>query len=412
MKNLRVAILKRPFLASSVLMLLGVNLYNFGQMVFHMVMGRLLGRSGYADIAVIVSILGIVIIVQQAFGLTIVKFVSSAKNEKSIVNFTCWVFLWSLWLGIFLSIVFLALSTILINFLHINQPNALLILSPTIILLVFLNMAKSIFQGLLKFGPYVFVHLLEIITKLLLSVTFIMLGWAVFGVIVAIVIGVFCSSLLAYSLLTRYIVGQRDKPPDILPLLKYSVPVLFLSIALTSMVSTDIILVKHFFTADEAGLYAALAKLGSIAFFGAAPIASVMFPIVSRKHAIGEQYNKVFYLSFLLVLAISIPVVALYKIFPAIVIQFLFGSQFISGSGILWWYGVYMLLLGLSFLLLQFYLSIGKTKTVSLFVVAALLQAILIWFIHWTLLSVIQVSIFSVTLLVIALLVYFPYHKR
>ncbi len=406
------ALLKHPFLAGSMLVLFGVNLYNFGQMIFHLIVGRLLGRTGYADIAVIVSILGIVIIVQQAFGLTIVKFISSDKNEKSIINFTRWVILWSLCLGIFLSLAFLALSPLLINFLHINQPNSILILSPTIILLVFLNTARSIFQGLLKFGSYVLVNLSEVVTKLLLSVIFILLGWEVFGVMVAIVIGVLCSSLLTYFLLTRYIVGKRDKPPDILPLFKYSVPVFFLSIALTSMCSTDIILVKHFFTADEAGLYAALAKLGSIAFFGAAPIASVMFPHISRNHSRGKSYNRFFYLSLLLVLAISIPVVVIYKIFPILVIKFLFGSQFIGGSEILWWFGIYMLLLGIVVLFLQFYLSVGKTKIVSLFVFAALLQAILIWFIHPTILSVIQVSIVSVTLLVVALLIYFPYYKR
>lgn len=405
-------LLKQPFFAGSVLMLLGVNLYNFGQTIFHLVVARLLGRGGYADFAAIISILGIVIIVQQGFGLTIVKFVSSGENKNLIINFTRWVFYWSLWLGIFLALAFLALSPLLTNFLHINQPNTILILSPIIFLLVFLNIAKSIFQGLLKFGWYVFSHLLEIIVKILLAVIFILLGWAVFGVMVAVAIGVLCSVLVTYYALNEYIIGKKGKPPDILPLLKYSIPVFFLSVALTSMYSTDIILVKHFFTSDEAGLYAALAKLGSIAFFGAAPVANVMFPFISRNHSKGESYNKIFYLSFLLVFAISISVVALYKISPTIVIELLFGSQFIGGADILWWFGVYMLLLGFAVLFTQFYLSIGKTKTVSLFVIAALLQAVLIWFIHPTLLSVIKVSILSVTLLVVALLLYFPYHKR
>lgn len=410
---MRISNLKEhPFLTGSILVLFGVNIYNFGQMIFHLIIGRLLGRTGYADIAVIVSILGIVIIVQQAFGLTIVKFVSSGKNEKSIVNFTRWVFLWSFWLGIFLSVAFLVLSPLLVNFLHINEPNSILILSPIIILLVFLNTAKSVFQGLLKFGLYVCTHLLEIIIKLLLSATFIMIGWSVFGVMVAIMIGVLCASILTYWFLSKYIVGKKGSPPEILPLFKYSVPVFFLSISLTSMYSTDIILVKHFFSADEAGLYAALAKLGSIAFFGAAPIASVMFPLISQKHSRGESYNRLFYLSFLLILAISIPVVVIYKFFSAVVINLLFGSQFISGSDILWWFGFYMLFLGLAVLLTQFYLSIGKTKMVYFFCLAALLQAILIWFIHGTLLNVIQVSILSITLLVAALLIYFPSVRR
>ena len=412
LKNQISKLMKKPFLAGSLLMLFGVNIYNFGQMVFHLIVGRLLGRGGYADVAVIASILGIVIIIQQAFGLTIVKFVSSGKDKKSIINFTRWIFWWSLWLGAFLSVAFLVLSPIIINFLHINQPNAIFILSPIILLLVFFNTAKSVFQGLLRFGSYIAIHLVEGVTKLLLSVVFILLGWEVFGVMVAIVIAVLCACVLTYGLLVKYIIGKRDKSPDIVPLIKYSIPVFFLSVAMTAMYSTDIILVKHFFDADAAGLYAALAKLGSIAFFGAAPIASVMFPLISQKHSKGESYNNAIYLSFLLVLAISLSVVVFYKLFPSLIIEFLFGSQFVSGSDILWWFGIYMLLLGLAVLLSQFYLSIGKTKITFLFGVAALLQAILIWLIHPTILSVIQDSIFSVTLLVVILLLYFPYHKR
>lgn len=411
-QTVAVNISRQPFLSGSILMLLGVNLYNFGQMIFHLIVGRLLGRTGYSDIAAIVAILSFVIIVQQAFGLTIVKFISTGKNEKSIVNFTRWIFFWNLWLGIFLVFVFLIFASNLVNFLHINQGSAILILSPIIILLVFFNTAKSVSQGLLKFGSYVSIHLSEVIIKLLLTVTFIMLGWVVIGVMVAIAIGICSASVLTYFLLSRYIVGKRGKPPDILPLVKYSVPVFFLSLALTSMTSIDIILVKHFFTADEAGLYAALAKLGSVTFFGAAPVASVMFPLISRNHSKGKSYNRFFYLSLLLVLAISISVVAFYKIFPNLVIKLLFGAQYVGGSEILWWFGVYMLFLGLAALFTQFYLSIRKTKMVVPFVIAALLQIILIWLIHPTLVSVIQVSILSVTLLLGVLLIYLPYHKR
>ena len=117
LKNQISKLMKRPFLAGSLLMLFGVNIYNFGQMVFHLIVGRLLGRGGYADVAVIASILGIVIIIQQAFGLTIVKFVSSGKDTKSIINFTRWVFWWSLWLGAFLSVAFLFFSPPIITLL-------------------------------------------------------------------------------------------------------------------------------------------------------------------------------------------------------------------------------------------------------------------------------------------------------
>ena len=55
----------------------------------------------------------------------------------------------------------------------------------------------------------------------------------------------------------------------------------------------------------------------------------------------------------------------------------------------------------------QFLLSIGKTKIIILFALAALLQIGLILLFHGSLLTVIQMSIISASLLDIALLVYF-----
>lgn len=412
MKAKVITVLKQPFFSGSILMLLGVNLYNFGQTIFHLIIGRLLGRTGYAEFASIVSVLSIVVIIQQALGLTFIKFISSGGDGKFISNFTRWIFYWSLWLGIILALIFLAINPMIKNFLHISNPNIILLLSPLIFIQVLLNMQRSIFQGLLKFGWYVSGLILEICVKLSLAIPFILIGWSVFGVMFAIVIGVLITFSLTYFPLKKYFMGKRGKAPDILPLFKYSIPVFFLSIAVTAMYSTDIVLVKHFLSSDEAGLYAALSKLGSIAFYGAAPVANVMFPLISRHHSKGEPYTRLFYQSVFLILAISIPIVVLYKVTPAFVINLLYGSQFVGGSSILWWFGVYMLLLGMATLLAHFYLSIGKTTIVFLFVASALLQAVLILFIHSSLIEVIQVSVLSVVLLVGAFLVYFPYCHR
>ena len=64
-----------------------------------------------------------------------------------------------------------------------------------------------------------------------------------------------------------------------------------------------------------AGLYAALSKLGSVAFFGAGPVASVMFPYVSRNHSKGKPYKKFFYFSVAIVL-VHIAIIVLIIIHP------------------------------------------------------------------------------------------------
>ena len=134
--------------------------------------------------------------------------------------------------------------------------------------------------------------------------------------------------------------------------------------------------------------------------------------MVAQKFSQNKPYRSIFYLSMLLVLAISVAVVFVYKFLPTLPLGVLFGQEYLNGASLLWWFGLFMSLLGISLLFVQFYLSIGKTKAVWLFVMAAIMQVILILLFHSSLLAVIQVSIFSAALLALSLIVYFPWHNR
>ena len=134
-----------------------------------------------------------------------------------------------------------------------------------------------------------------------------------------------------------------------------------------------------------------------------------MFPIVAKRFAAKEQYLKIFLLSLFLISIFSLFIVGFYFYFPQLSILVLFGKEYIEGASILWLFAVFMSLLSLAMLFTQFFLSVGKTKIVSVFVTAALLQVILIWFNHESLIKVIQMGILSSALLDLCLIVYFIY---
>ncbi len=393
-------------------MVVGSNLYNLGQFIYHFLAGRLLGKVAYGDVAVMVSILGFVSVLQLAMGLTVVKFVASQKGKAAISNLVKWVNQWSVLLGVFVALLAVVLSPFLVGFLKITQPTAFYLLIPALFFFVMANNGRSILQGLLLFDKYVLSLLVEIAVKVVLTVILILAGFAVFGAVGAILVAIVASYLVTRVYLSPYLQGKRGDRPQIAPLIKYSLPVFIQGLALTSMYSADLILVKHFFSPEEAGIYASTAILGRVVFFSASPIIHVMFPLVSKRYSHGLPYHKIFYLSVLTVGALASLAVLFYFFFPEIAINILYGAGFLAGAPLLWWFGIFMGLLALSMLFIQFYLSIGKTKIVSLFAAAAIIQVTLIWFIHPNLLTVIQISIVTTALLLIGLLVYFPYHHR
>lgn len=404
-------IIKNQFFLSSLVMVVGSNIYNAGQFLYHIVGGRILGPAFYGDLAALVNILGIFGLVQISIGLTIVKFVASEKDDEKIKGLTQWAVLWSSGFGILVAVLLVVFAPFISEFLQLTQQSSIYFLAPIIFLYAIISIARSVLQGLLKFGWFVVSLLSEVVIKLALMVPLVFAGYAVIGALGAFLVGVFGSLFIGLYPLRNYLLKGKGTTPSISPLVKYSVPAFMQGVALTSMYSTDLFLVKHFFAPETAGLYAALAKLGSIVFFGASPITHVMFPLVARKYSHGESYHKVFYLSLLLISSMGCLIVLCYVLFPEIFLSAL-GSSFLDGAPILWWFGMFMGLLAIAMLFIQFYLSIGKMFVVWLFLGAALLQALLIVLFHSTLAIVIQMSIISAALLLLSLFVYFPYHDR
>lgn len=388
-------------------MVLGMNLYNLGQFIYHFLSGRLLGKVQYGELATAITILGFFAIVQMALGLTIVKFISECKQEKDKSNFIKWILYFSFWVGLLISLGFMLLAPFLADFLNFSQISTLILLGPILFFYLLATVARSALQGLLKFDKYIFSFLTESVSKIILSILLISLGFALFGVMLALLLGIVLSLIIAFFYLRVYLNGKMGEKPNFSSLFKYSSATLLQGLALTSMYSIDLILVKHFFSSSDAGIYASLAILGRVVFFGASPISNVMFPIVAKRKFENKNYLEIFYTSLGLIITFSVVLVAFYFFFPQIAITVLFGKEFLDGAPFLWLYGLFMSLLAIAMFLTQFYLSIGKTKMVVLFLITAFLQMILITVYHPDILGVIKMSVLSAALLDVILFVYF-----
>ncbi|MDP2684772.1 MAG: hypothetical protein Q8P20_07100, partial [bacterium] len=74
------------------------------------------------------------------------------------------------------------------------------------------------------------------------------------------------------------------------------------------------------------------------------------------------------------------------------------------------WMGIFMVFYSLSNLLVNFFLSIGKVKIVFIPLLAALAQAVIIWFYHNSITQIISVSLFTTFIMFICLSLYTGYN--
>ena len=202
--------------------------------------------------------------------------------------------------------------------------------------------------------------------------------------------------------------GKRERP-DVRKLAGFLGAVLVNSLATTAILTVDVMWVKHFFAPFDAGVYAAMSTLGKIIFYGAMPVGAVMFPIISRRYAQGAGYAKVLWGSLGLSGIMAAGLVGIYWLFPEMVIRLLYGSAYLGEARLLVWFGVFMACFVLAAILLNFYLSIERTRAVGLAVAAAVGQSAGIWVWHGSLKQVIWVSVVVSAGLLAGLLGYLNY---
>ena len=374
-------------------MLVGNNLVNILNYLYHLILGRMLGPILYGELAAILSFMGLFLIIPSSATLAITKVVSSSQNSQQLDGIINRLRSKKISISLLGGSALFLVAFIFSRFTDINL-GVMFMLGIIFVFYISISIDRSILQGLIKFDRVVLSFLVEACSKLFFGILLVFLNFKVFGGIMGFVIS---SVITAF-----YLSGEIKKTTNIhtipngdtslMSIFKSSIPLLLNSLALTSIYSADVILAKKFLLPTEAGYYAALSALARIIFFAAGPITLVMFPIVSRKKSLGQNYLYHFFISVFLVLSISLLILLIYSFFPALMVNLLFGKEYLKASQNLSYFGLFMVFFTLANLISNFFLSVGYSKIVYLSIFFALIQIFLITLIHNNLINIITIS--------------------
>ena len=390
-------------------MVIGTNVVNVFNYIYHFLMGRMLGPSSYGELATLISLVGLLLIIPSSFGLAITRMVATKDSDKYVKQTLNKVIQVALVFSFCFSAVFFVLTPIIAEYLRISNIWSVVIAGLFFTFSMVGFVYKSILQGLLRFGQFISATIGETAIKLLLGVFLVYIGFGSFGALGAILLGAVVGLIWTRSYVGDFLKVNKEKIVKreyLKELLLFSIPVTIYTIAQTSLFSADLILVKHFFPDFEAGIYAALSSLGKIILFGAGPVVFVMFPMISQKSASNEKYFKIFLLSLGFTVFVCTFALTLFYFFPGHIIKFSVGSSYLKASSILFLFGVFMSIISLSNLLVNLQLSIKRTRVVILPSLAAIAQIILINYFHSSLYEVIFISISVSSFLLIGLIVF------
>lgn len=411
MKAIYRTFLQNPLLTGSFVMIIGSTLANVVNYLYHLLIGRLLGPSSYGELVSLISISGIIGIIPSSVGLVIVKYISQSTDKNAKESLISWLSIKTFQLSSIICIILLLISPLIQQFLHIsNFINVIgILLTGLFSLPTFYN--RAILQGLLMFKQHILSILSENLAKLFISIILVYIGFNVLGGVLGLLISTILGWFLTYKYLHKFITKKPKYPKVINSMFTDMLPIAVQSISLTLLFTSDLILVKHFFSSYNAGMYGALSIMGKIIFFSLSPIGVVMFPLVAKKASIKNNDERVILYSFLATLFCAMMILMFYWFFPELAIRLLYGEAFITASNLLIWFGLFMSLYTLCSLLINYHLALGRNRVVFLPLIIALLQILGIWFYHQNLLNVIMISVSLTALLLACLLLYSSYEK-
>jgi O-antigen/teichoic acid export membrane protein len=397
---------RSTLLNGSAVMLVAMMLVNIFNFAYNMVMARMLGPAAFGNINAAVTLLLLASCISLAFQLVCAKFVARnhADSSKAAVVHGLLGKAWmaSLALG---GMLFLAQKPVA-TYLNVPSPWIIGLLAIGIAAYAPLGVKRGAMQGVCAFPRLGTNFVLEAGIRFFLGAGLVVAGYDVLGAV-----GAISASVIAACFIPRIPAQLRVKAGTVEPpSYAEAVQAIVFFVGQVIINNVDILLVKHFFSSDPAGVYAAISQIGRLLYFASwFGVVNAMFPVAAaaspehkKAHGIG--------LPLLLVLGLSLIFIAVAALFPHLIMGVIFGSRFIEIGWLLALYAVATGLYSLSVVFIAYEMSrrIANTGWLQLIFSGALVLGIGIF--HGSLHQVIMVRI--VLMAAMLVLVVLPFLRR
>lgn len=291
-------------------------------------------------------------------------------------------------LGTGMGLVLVLASPFLTRFLDVEMP-LLWAAAGGIPFTVALPLLLGELQGSQRFLAFSLIMVGQAALKLAAAVV---LG-TVFGP-AGVIAGISIGTLLAYVSARRLIrrkLAMRPRLPWLRPAVSYLSVVLPSTLAIALLLSADAVIVKHFFSARQAGEFAAVAALGRGIFFASSGVAAVLFPKMVFRHEQRENQTHLVLGSLVLVMLGGGFGWFLLSIMARPILVGFAGAAYAAGADYLSWYAFGMTLLGAATVLIATHQSRGNPTFLAIVIPVTVLEPVLITLLHSTLVQVVQV---------------------
>ncbi|MFC1951161.1 flippase [Chloroflexota bacterium] len=301
---------------------------------------RWLDASLYGDWSIIyVSITLLGPLAALAMEPTLIRFLSSEKNLKTLREDFLSVLFTVLISGTMVSLILFLCSDIFATaMLHDINSSSLIKIGSFAVLTQALYVITVVFFRLRRqMKRYSTLIMLKPITELVLTVIFLSLGWAIKGVLIAILVSDILCILFALFLILRQIGFNFPRFTRIRGYLRYGLPIIPNEAMIWIITFSDRYLIGYFMEAEDVGIYTAAYRICNIIYLIPAILRVALFPTIAKLFDENNIEKTKTYLKYTLkyLMILSIPAAAGISILAMPLIKLFSAPEFVTGSAVM-----------------------------------------------------------------------------
>lgn len=367
-------------------------LNNAVQLLFTVLLTRMLGQTGYATLAALIAAFLIMQVsgqaMQAAAARAIVRWTEEGHHEpyREVRRWTQQALL----LSVVAVVVGVALREPLAALIGADShpwAAAALPVSGTLFLLVCLQ--RGALQGLSDYDAVAGSIVLEAVFRLGSALLLVLIGLEVTGAFLAAPISFVLLSIgmdrrLRHRHVGRGTVRDDEQPVSFWKLASGERTVIFSLLLVAIMQNVDTILAKRELSIDVAGSYAAAAVAAKAVVWVAVGVALQLLPEATRRAVAGENPRPILTRALLFLFAIGCPAILIFFLIPEWLLTTAFGPEFGSAADALPLLGIAMLLLSITLMCVQYLSAIGRHRHIPPLFVLATAEVVLLARSGWT----------------------------
>ena len=388
-----------------------VSVFNY---LYHPILGRMMSVEEFGEVQTLISLfmqLGIII---GIFKIIVVNIVSNQECEEETSETISILKRIALYFALVMSATVIILSPWLESFFHFNSFYPFISLAIILIINVPITFREAILQGMHNFKTLSLTQIIVSSGRLIFAIALVYIGWSSFGAISAIILAQ-CLALLYLASKTKHLLDfkkQKIKIDNrIKKELKYGVLILAATLSVTFLYTADIIIIKHYFPSDTAGIYSGMAVIARIIFFITGSVVGVLLPSIKIKDGNGEN-SRILRKALILIMGLGGAVLIVFSLFPEFAINLLISDRYLDYAHLFPRMCLILFLVSIINLLSHYLLALRNYCLAFVSVIGISAISIISIFRHETLIQIINNFLFgSAFILFLLILLYFKDKK-